>query len=344
MLRNYVLITGANGEVGHGLVKRLSGNEKIVSLYHSNLDPLLSKNIDVLIKADITDKKLIAEIFNKYKIETIYHLAAVLSTGGEKNPELAHEVNVGGTYNLLSVANKVAKEQKRAVKFIFPSTIAVYGLPNLKLKVQNSKVKEGEFLNPITMYGINKLYCENLGIYFSTHYSQLTTNNHFLDFRCVRFPGLISADTIPSGGTSDYAPEMLHFAAQGKSYQCFVRPDSKIHFMAMPDAIEALLMLTKVPKNKLSRLVYNISGFSTSTVDIENMVKKHFPNANISYKVDPARQKIVDSWSENVDDSSAQKDWGWKAKYNFEKAFEEYLIPTIIYKYKKLRKQCTQYR
>lgn len=183
------------------------------------------------------------------------------------------------------------------------------------------------------MYGINKLYCEHLGIYFSTNYRQLITNNHHLDFRCVRFPGLISADTIPSGGTSDYAPEMLHAAAQGKDYACFVRPDSKIHFMAMPDAIDALLSLTKVPKKDLSRLVYNIAGFSASAEEIEKIVKKHYPNTNISYEIDSARQKIVDSWSEDVDDSEAQKDWGWKAKFNFQKAFGEYLIPKIQEKY-----------
>jgi nucleoside-diphosphate-sugar epimerase len=207
-------------------------------------------------------------------------------------------------------------------------------MPNLKIKSQKSKVKEDEFLNPITIYGINKLYCENLGRYFSTSYMLLSTSFRGVDFRCVRFPGLISADTVPSGGTSDYASEMIHAAAQGKDYQCFVRPDSKIHFMAMPDAIEALLLLTDVPKKDLSRLVYNISGFSATAFEIENIVKKHFPKAKISYKVDTARQKIVDSWSEDVDDSLAQKDWNWKAKYNFKKAFEKYLIPQIKRMYK----------
>ena len=335
---NYILVTGANGEVGHGLIQKLKGQDvktKTIAVYHNVLDLVMSKNADILIKADVTDNNLIGNIFNKYNITTIYHLAAVLSTGGEKNPELAHEVNIGGTYNLLSIANRFASAEKRVIKFIFPSTIAVYGMMNKKQKEINNKPKEEEFLNPITMYGINKLYCENLGNYFSSYYKLLSTD-HFrgIDFRCVRFPGLISADTIPTGGTSDYAPEMLHSAAQGKDYSCFVRPDSKIHFMAMPDAIDALLKLTNTHKKKLERNVYNISGFSATAQEIEKMVKKHFPKAKITYNVDPARQRIIDSWSEDVDDSEAVKDWGWKAKYGFRKAFEEYLIPSIKNKYR----------
>jgi len=206
-------------------------------------------------------------------------------------------------------------------------------MPSLEIKNQNPKVKESEFLNPITMYGINKLYCEYLGIYFSTYYQLLANSYHYLDFRCLRFPGLISANTIPSGGTSDYAPEMLHAAAKGEKYECFVRPDSKIHFMTMPDAIDALLQLANAEKNKLSQSVYNIRGFSAKASEIEETVKKSFPNAEISYKVDVARQKIIDSWSEDVDDSKAVEDWSWKAKYDFQKAFEEYLIPSIKSKY-----------
>ncbi len=343
-----ILVTGANGEVGHGLIKEINKQitvNKIIALDVNSLDSTLKENVDVFIKGSVTDRDLVAKIFQDYKIDMVFHLAAILSTTGEKNPELAHEVNVGGTFNLLSIVNQFASKNKRVIKFIFPSTIAVYGLPNLKLKTQNSKLKENEFLNPITMYGINKLYCENLGIYYSNHYGQLiypertcgeccrtnrrTTCYKGIDFRCLRFPGLISADTVPSGGTSDYAPEMLHAAAKGIPYECFVRPDSIIHFMAMPDAIDAMLKLANTPKEKLTQKVYNIRGFSASAGEIEKMVKKNFPKANISYKINPERQKIIDSWSEDVDGSKAVKDWGWIAKYDFEKAFEEYLIPGI---------------
>jgi nucleoside-diphosphate-sugar epimerase len=333
----YVLITGANGEVGHGLINQLKKDNKtgiqIIALDINGLDPTLHNLVDVFVKGSVTDKKLIEDIFKDYKINTIYHLAAVLSTSGEKNPEMAHEVNVDGTFNLLKIANISSVEENRVIKFLFPSTIAVYGFPDLKTKSKYERVNEDEFLRPITIYGINKLYCENLGVYYSTYYKLLSNNHKGVDFRCVRFPGLISADTIPSGGTSDYAPEMLHAAAQGKSYECFVRGNSKIHFMAMPDAINAMLLLKRAPKRKLSRSVYNIRGFSATAKEIEMIIKKRFPKANISYKVNPERQKIIDSWNEDVDDSKAVLDWGWKAKYNFKKAFEEYLIPAISKKY-----------
>lgn len=330
---HYALITGANGEVGHGLVQRLANSYKLIALDVNNLDPALKNKVDVFVKGSVTDKDLLSDIFSKHKIDTIYHLAAVLSTSGEKNPELAHEVNVGGTYNLLSMANRTASKEKRVIKFIFPSTIAVYGMKNKKQKAINKKPKEEEFLNPITIYGINKLYCENLGVYFSTYYMLLSSYYRGIDFRCLRFPGLISADTIPSGGTSDYAPEMLHTAAKGERYECFVRPDSIIHFMAMPDAIDAMLKLANAPKNKLMQRVYNIRGFSASAEEIEAIVKKHFHDTKITYKVNTERQRIVDSWSEDIDDSPAVRDWGWKANYDFKKAFEEYLIPSITKKY-----------
>ena len=333
----HVLITGANGEVGHGLINKLKNDKKsgiqIIALDLNDLDPTLSKLVDVFIKGSVTDKELLENIFKDHRLDTIYHLAAVLSTSGEKNPEMAHVVNVGGTFNLLDVANLSSRRENRLIKFLLPSTIAVYGFPDLKTKSNNNKVKEDDFLRPITIYGISKLYCENLGIYYSVYYKLLSKNYKGVDFRCVRFPGLISADTIPSGGTSDYAPEMLHAAAQGKSYECFVRENSKIHFMAMPDAINALLLLKTAPKRKLSRSVYNIRGFSATAKEMEVIIKKHFPKADISYKVNSERQKIIDSWSEDVDDSRAVSDWSWKAKYNFKKAFEEYLIPAISKKY-----------
>lgn len=333
-----ILITGANGEVGHGLINVLKSQKPesdIIALDLNDLDQNLQNYVKVFIKGSVTDKPLIEKIFSEHKIDIIFHLAAVLSTSGEKHPEIAHEVNTGGTHNLLSIANAVSSRDKRVIKFIFPSTIAVYGIPDLKTKKRKSKVNENEYLNPITMYGVNKLYCENLGVYYSKYYSLLSADNHhYLDFRCIRFPGLISSDTIPSGGTSDYAPEMLHSAAQNKKYKCFVRPDSIIHFMTMPDAIRALIKLSMAEKSKLRTSIYNISGFSASAKDIENIIKRYFPKSEITYLIDSARQRIIDSWSEDVDDFQAQKDWRWKPDYNFQKAFDEYLIPAIKRRYK----------
>ena len=338
-----IFITGANGEVGHGLIEKLKAQGlKLMAFDLNDLDKNLLPYVNTFIKGDISDKKLIEEIFKKNKINIIYHLAAILSTSGEKNPYLAHSVNVEGTINLLEACVKL----NYPIKFIFPSSIAIYGIPDLRTKMKSGKVKESEFLNPITMYGINKLYCEQLGYYYSANYKLLsepggsksrrlaTKLKRNIDFRCLRFPGLISADTIPSGGTSDYAPEMIHFAAQGKGYLCFVRSDSTIPFMAMPDAIKALLLLTKAAKDKLSQPVYNVSGFSVSAAEIKKIVKKHFPKAKITYKVNLPRQKIVDSWPEDIDDAKAKKDWGWKPDYNFQKAFANNLIPSIRNRYK----------
>src|SRR5262249_12524809 len=150
-----------------------------------------------------------------------------------------------------------------------------------------------------------------------------------VDFRCVRFPGLISAVTVPSGGTSDYAPEMIHAAAKGEPYDCFVRPDTTIPFMAMPDGIDALLALAAAPRERLTRFAYNLAAFNPSAAAIRDVVAAAFPGAQIEFKVDAKRQGIVDSWPAAVDDSAARRDWSFAPKYDLDRAFREYLIPTI---------------
>ncbi len=160
------------------------------------------------------------------------------------------------------------------------------------------------------MYGCNKLYCEHLGRYYAKHYKQLSeTRPPRVDFRCVRFPGLISAVTVPSGGTSDYASEMIHAAARGEPYACFVRPDSRIPFMAMPDAIDALLKLSAAAPDRLSCSAYNVKAFNPSADEIRTSALRAFPDAAITYRVDAKRQSVIDSWPEDVDDSAARKDW-----------------------------------
>ncbi len=156
-----------------------------------------------------------------------------------------------------------------------------------------------------------------------------------VDFRAVRFPGLISALTLPSGGTSDYAPEMIHAAANDEAYDCFVRPDTTIPFMTMPDGVDALLALASAVRERLTRTAYNLSAFSRSAAVIRDVVVAAFPNASIGYKVDTKRQGIVDSWPADVDDSAARADWGFSPKYDFDRAFQEYLIPTILERYRR---------
>jgi nucleoside-diphosphate-sugar epimerase len=197
------------------------------------------------------------------------------------------------------------------------------------------RVREDEWNTPTTMYGCNKLYCEHLGRYYARHYKQLAADPTAgrVDFRCVRFPGLISALTMPSGGTSDYAPEMIHAAARGEPYACFVRPDTRIPFMAMPDAIDALQLLASVPRDRLTRTAYNLTAFSPAASDICDVVEQAFPNAKITFEVDRKRQHIVDSWPAEVDDTAARRDWGFAPRYDFSRAFDEYLIPTIRERY-----------
>jgi nucleoside-diphosphate-sugar epimerase len=247
---------------------------------------------------------------------------------------MAHRVNVEGTLGLLQLAAEQSEWRGKPVKFFFPSSIAAYGLPDLETKVAYSRVREWEWNYPRTMYGCNKLYCEQLGIYFARYYRQLAAERPvMLDFRCLRFPGLISAYTVPSGGTSDYGPEMLHAAAKGEAYACFVRQDVRIPFMAMPDAIKSILMLTNAPLDALRRQVYNVTSFSLSAEEFQQQVLTEFPQAEITYQPDLKRQTIVDSWPADLDDSAARREWSWSPDYDLERAFKEYLVPNIRSRY-----------
>ncbi len=339
MRKDVILITGANGEMGHGLITHLGqkGGTVIVTIDVQQLDDSLKSYVENSIQGDILDSGLLGRLVAEYEIRTIFHLASILSTKAEYNPETAHKVNVEGTINLLKLAAEQSQWQKRAVKFIYPSSIAAYGLPDLNIKNSIKKVKENEYCNPTTMYGCNKLYCELLGSYFSKHYRQLSPDHERcnVDFRSIRFPGLISAMTVPTGGTSDYGPEMLHAAAQGFAYPCFVRPDARLPFMVMPDAIKSLIQLEAAEVCNLKQLVYNVTSFNPSAEEIFQIVKKAFPKAQITFEPDKNRQGIVDSWPADIDDAAARKDWGWEPDFNMERAFEDYLLPAVRQRYGK---------
>src|SRR5437764_1338367 len=325
MRKSVVLITGASGEIGHGLITRLAQDDgrAIIIL---DLNPLATELVPLVrqqVVGSILDTQLLDRILAEYEVDLVFHLAALLSTRCEFTPTSAHRVNVEGTMNLLEFAQKQGESHGRPVVFLYPSSIAAYGLPSLEAKARAGRVKEDEYNRPTTMYGCNKLYCEHLGRYYAHHYKQLSAvpMASKVDFRCIRFPGLISAVTLPAGGTSDYAPEMLHAAAQGKPYACFVRPDARIPFMAMPDAVDALLQLAAAPRERLSRTVYNIGAFNPSVAEVEAVVRAAFLKAAITTKVDEKRQGIVDSWPADVDDSAARRDWGLAPKFDFDRAF-----------------------
>jgi nucleoside-diphosphate-sugar epimerase len=333
MRKHVTLITGASGEIGHGLIERLAadGDTAIITIDLKPLEPEIAANVEHEYQGSILETHLLERILSEYEVEKIYHLAAILSTRAEFTPVTGHQVNVEGTLKLLDFAQAQGESHGRAVVFLYPSSIAAYGLPNLETKAAAGAVPEHKWNHPTTMYGCNKLYCEHLGRYYARHYKQLAadTLSGKVDFRAIRFPGLISAVTVPSGGTSDFAPEMVHAAARGVAYACFVRPDTRIPFMVMPDAVDALLQLARVDSSGLRKSVYNITAFNASAEEIRSLVMEGFPEAEVTFAPDLKRQAIVDSWPADVDDSAARDDWGLAPRYDLERGFTEYVIPRI---------------
>src|SRR5216110_1579828 len=206
MRKPVLLITGAGGEIGHGLISRLaSPGVSVITIDVSSLDSSLAPHVAREFTGSITDTALLDRILAEFEVDRVFHLAALLSTRSEFTPVTAHHVNVEGTLNLLEFAQRQGESHGRPVVFIYPSSIAAFGLPDLATKAREGRVREDAFTHPKTMYGCNKLYCEQLGNYYARHYKQLSADTIArVDFRCVRFPGLISAMTLPSGGTSDY--------------------------------------------------------------------------------------------------------------------------------------------
>lgn len=332
--------------MGHGLLEALDAERRqareggdefpaVVAIDLRELPESHRRLCDESFAGDVCDEKLLERMLSSFQVGEIYHLAALLSTRSEFVPETAHSVNVGGTLNLLRHAAEEARTHGSPVRFFFPSSIAAYGLPDLETKQEAGAVGEDQFLQPHTMYGANKVSGENLGFYYARHYRKLAADRmpNPLDFRSIRFPGIISADTVPSGGTSDFGPEMLHAAARGEPYACFVRPDARIPFMTMPEAIGAILGLMRAPASALRRTVYNVQSFQPSAEEFLAEVRTHFPEAETTFEPDLARQSIIDSWPESCDDSAARSDWGWRPTYDLAGAFREYLVPRIRARY-----------
>lgn len=335
MTMKRALITGACGEIGQALAQELAkkGGYRVVTSDIAPLPDSIKGLTAEHVQGDLVYK---VKVFYDYDFDVIFHLAASLSSKAEIATEEAHRINVEGTMQLLMLAAYRSEKYGKPVKFLFPSSIAAYGMPNLDAKKSAGAVKEEDWVSPHTMYGCNKLYCEKLGLYYGKYFGQKHLDEKppvMLDFRALRFPGLISAFTLPSGGTSDYGPEMLHAAAQGKNYACFVRPDTKISFMAMPDAIKSLMTLMDAPREKLTANVYNVAAFAITAEDFRQRALKAFANVKVTFEPNPRRQGIVDSWPEDVDDSRARKDWNWKPDYDVDRFFEEYFLPEIRRRY-----------
>ncbi len=296
-----ILITGATGQIGSELtieLRKKYGGENVVACGHTR------KPGEKLLKTgpfeylDVTNKGEIEKIVKKYDIDTIYHLAAILSAKGEKNPQLAFNVNIIGLYNILEVGREYNLE-----RIMVPSSIAVFGPETPKDNTPNETI-----LKPRTIYGISKVTGELLGLYYWEKFE--------LDVRGVRYPGIISWKTLPGGGTTDYAVEIFYYALQGKKYTCFLKEDTVLPMMYMPDAIKAITMLAEAPsENLVHRTDFNVQAMSFSPKELVEEIRKYIPDFEVEYKPD-YRQKIADSWPRSLDDSPAREEWGWKPDYD----------------------------
>jgi threonine 3-dehydrogenase len=329
MNKPIALVTGAGGEMGRLLVPALvERGIDVVALDLGALPPELEAQCVGTARMNILDTAGVQQLMRSHQPAFVFHLAALLSSHAERDPDLAHRVNVEATLNLFSLCQRAGSEP---VRFLFPSSIAVYGLPDRATKRNQRAVRETEWSLPSGMYGCNKLYCELLGSYLSRRARAGAPGG--LDFRSIRFPGLISAATLPAGGTTDYAPEMIHAAAQNRAYKCFVLRDTRLPFMTMPDAVDALIRLALAEPDQLTTCVYNVRGFSSKAAEIRSEVLKHFPDAEIGFEPDPVRQALVDSWPGDVDDSLAQNDWGFSPKHGLSQAMADYLVPAMKKRY-----------
>ncbi len=295
-----VLVTGSAGQIGAELVpylRSLYGNDSVVAGLHktSGSPSLRAGPVEVL---DVGDASALTRVVKEYKVDTIYHLAALLSATGENYPQLAWQVNMDGLKNVLEVART-----NGLYRVFWPSSIAVFGPDSPR---RNAPQKAP--LNPTTMYGVTKVAGELLCNYYSLKYE--------LDVRCLRYPGLISSETLPGGGTTDYAVEIFYSALTKGSYDCFLREDTVLPMMYMPDALRATTTIMQTEgKSVLRHLGYNIAAISFSAGEITAEIRKHLPDFRITYSPD-SRQKIADSWPMSIDDSEARKDWGWAHEYD----------------------------
>ena len=303
-----ILITGATGQIGSELVMYLReryGNENVVAAGHRREPQKEIVETGPYITLDVTDRDSIDRAVEKYKIDTIYHMAAVLSAAGEKNPQLAFKVNIVGTYNILEAGLKYKLE-----RIMIPSSIAVFGPETPKNNTPNETV-----LKPTTMYGISKVTGELLGNYYFKRFG--------LDVRGLRYPGIISWKTPPGGGTTDYAVEIFYYALEGKKYTCFLREDTYLPMMYMPDALKAIVQLAEADVSKLKHHAdFNVTAMSFCPRELVEEIKKYIPDFEVEYKPD-FRQEIADSWPNSIDDSAAREEWGWQPEWNLERMVED---------------------
>jgi nucleoside-diphosphate-sugar epimerase len=294
-----ILVTGARGQIGSELIAKLRdvyGHSNIIATDIRAAEGEWTEGpYEVL---DVTDDKKIYEVAKKHRVDTIMHLAALLSATAEKMPKVAWDINMGGLVNTLEVARELN------LQFFTPSSIGAFGPSTPKVQTPQDTLQR-----PTTMYGVNKVAGELLCDYYYDRYG--------VDTRGVRFPGLISYVAPPGGGTTDYAVEIYYEAIKQKAYTSYIAEGTYMDMMYMPDALEAIVQLMEADPMKLvHRNAFNISAISAEPVDFANAIQNHIPEFKLSFNVDPVRQKIADSWPDSIDSSAAEAEWGFKAKYD----------------------------
>ena len=296
-----VLVTGATGQIGSELTLALRnryGNEQVVAGGHvrrPSQELLDSGPFEIV---DCTEVKEISNVVQEYSIDTIYHLAAILSASAEKNPILAYDVNVQGMINIL----EVAREFKCSV--FTPSSIGAFGS-----STPLNNTPQDTIQRPGTIYGISKVYGELICDYYFQKYG--------VDTRGVRYPGIISNVTLPGGGTTDYAVEIFYCAIRTQRYTCYLKPGTFLDMMYMPDAIQAAIQLMEVDgKLLIHRNAFNVTSMSVEPEQIASEIRSHIPDFKIDYDIDPVRQSIAESWPDSMDDSAARNEWGWLPRYD----------------------------
>jgi nucleoside-diphosphate-sugar epimerase len=297
-----VLVIGALGQIGSELVNALRnilGTESVIAsdIRFRSKEAEDSGPFEIV---DCTDIRALAEVVKKYNVDTIYHLAAILSAAAEEKPQFAWNVNIHGLYNVL----EISREQRCSV--FVPSSIAVFG-PN----TPRDNTPQDTIQRPSTIYGISKVSGELLCDYFFQRFG--------VDARGVRFPGIISNKTLPGGGTTDYAVEIYYEAIKHKKYYCYLGPNTKLDMMYMPDAIKASIKLMLADPTKLKhRNAFNITAMSITPEDIASSIRKFIPEFQMQYRIDAMKQNIADSWPRKIDDTAAQVEWGWQPDYDLD--------------------------
>ncbi len=300
MIKDKILVIGACGQIGVELtlaLRKIYGNDNVIASDLRSENPLL-KGTGTYVSLDVMNKEMLHVLVIRQNVTQIYLLAAILSATGEKNPHLAWSLNTQSLLNVLEISR-----DENVKKVYWPSSIAVFGPTSPKVNCPQQTIIE-----PTTVYGISKYAGEFWCNYFNQRYQT--------DVRSIRYPGLISYKSQPGGGTTDYAVEIYYDALEEKKYECFLKEDTYLPMMYMPDAIRATIELMEAPADKISvRTSYNIHGMSFSPKEIAAEIKNHIPEFHIEYKPD-YRQAIAESWPQSIDDSVAQKDWGWKPEFD----------------------------